>query len=106
MVVPTATANYEVELRSGVLFSQQKSVTRASNISLLLAIVGLFAATGISNAMKRLVYDRSGMSFRSRSRPLVREYRALYGRDRNYWAYLFAWLVFSLGMVGFALLPK
>ena len=69
-------------------------------------MVGLFVANGVSNAMERLVYNRSGKSFRLLSRQLVREYRALYGQDRNYWGYCFSLLAFSLGMVGFALFPK
>ena len=75
-------------------------------ICLVAAMAGLFIANGVSNAMKRLVYNRSGKSFRRLSRQLVREYRALYGQDRNYWAYCFSWLAFSLGTAGFALFPK
>jgi ABC-type dipeptide/oligopeptide/nickel transport system permease component len=86
--------------------SRKKRLNKASTVFFVVAMAGLFAANGTSNAMKRLVYNRSGKSFRLLSMQLVREYRALYGQDRNYWAYLFAWLVFSLGMVGFALLPK
>jgi hypothetical protein len=81
-------------------------VNKASTISFVVAMAGLLAANGVSNAMKRLVYNRSGRSFRLFSVQLVREYRVLYGQDRNYWAYCLAWLAFSLGMVGFALLPK
>jgi len=55
--------------------------------------------------MKRLVYNRSGKSFRPLSRQLLREYRALYGQDENYWAYCFSWLAFILGMAGFMLFP-
>jgi hypothetical protein len=69
-------------------------------------MVGLFIANGTSNTMKRLVYNRSGKSFRLLSKQLVREYRVLYGQDRNYWAYCFSWLAFSLGLVSFALFPK
>ena len=79
---------------------------KASTISLVLAGAGIFIANGVSNAMKRLVYNRSGRSFRLLSTQLVREYRALYGQDRNYWAYAFAWLAFALGVVGFALFAK
>jgi hypothetical protein len=67
---------------------------------------GIFVANGVGNAMKRLVYNRSGKSFRLLSRQLVREYRVMYGQDRNYWVYCFSLLVFSLGIVGFALFPK
>ena len=81
-------------------------MNKASTISFGVAMAGLFVANGVSNAMKRLVYNRSGRSFRLFSTKLVREYRAIYGQDRNYWAYCVAWLVISLGMVGFALFPK
>jgi hypothetical protein len=57
-------------------------------------MIGISFATGASNAMKRLVYNRSGKSFRPLSRQLVREYRALYGQDQNYWAYCFSLLAF------------
>ena len=92
--------------RSEQTARRESRVNKASTISFVVAAVGLFAANGISNAMRRLVYNRSGRSLRLLSMQLVREYRAQYGQDRNYWAYLFAWLVFSLGMVGFALFPK
>jgi hypothetical protein len=69
-------------------------------------MAGIFVANGVSNAMKRLVYNRSGKSIRLLSRKLVREYRVLYGQDRNYWVYCFALLVFLLGFVGFAVFPK
>jgi len=69
-------------------------------------MVGIIFATGASNAMKRLVYNRSGKSFRPMSRELVRQYRAIYGQDENYWAYCFSLLCFVLGMVGFLVLPK
>jgi hypothetical protein len=78
----------------------------ASTICFVVAAAGLFGANGVSNAMKRLVFNRSGKSFRVLSRQLVREYRALYGQDRNYWAYCFSWLAFSLGLAGFALFQK
>jgi hypothetical protein len=96
---------------SGVLFSSTISdagnrLNNASTISFVVAAVGLLVAYTVSNTMKRLVYNRSGRSFRSLSMQLVREYRALYGQDQNYWAYCFAWLAFSLGMAGFALFPK
>jgi hypothetical protein len=81
-------------------------VSEVSTICLVAAMAGIFVANGVSNAMKKLVYSRSGKSFRLLSRQLVREYRALYGRDRNYWAYCLSWLAFSLGAVGFALFPK
>jgi hypothetical protein len=69
-------------------------------------MAGIFVANGVSNSMKRLVYNRSGKSFRLLSRRLVREYRVLYGQDRNYWVYCFSLLVLSLSIVGFALFPK
>jgi hypothetical protein len=81
-------------------------MSKPSTICLVAAMAGLFIAIGVSNAMKRLVYNRSGKSFRRFSRQLVHEYRALCGQDRNYWAYCFSWLAFSLGMAGFALFPK
>ena len=84
----------------------KSSVSKASTICFIVAMTGLFFATGVSSAMKRLVYNRSGKSFRPLSRQLVREYRDLYGHDRNYWAYCFSPLAFSLGLAGFALLPK
>ncbi len=69
-------------------------------------MIGISFAFGASNVMKRLVYNRSGKSFRTLSRQLVREYCALYGRDQNYWAYCFSLLAVVLGMVGFAFFPK
>jgi hypothetical protein len=103
-------ANNGLDEPPSVLFSPRKtsqnSVNKASTISFLLALAGIFLANGVGNAMKRLVYNRSGRSFRVLSMQLVREYRALYGQDGNYWAYCFAWLAFGLGMVGFALFPK
>ncbi len=69
----------------------------------IVAALGLFAANGISNAMKWLVYDRLGKTSRVFSIQLVRQYRALYGQDRNYWAYCFCWLAFAVGLVGFAI---
>jgi hypothetical protein len=81
-------------------------VHKTSTFSLLVAAAGLFVANGVSNTMRRLVYNRSGKAFRLLSMQLVREYRALYGQDRNYWAYCFAWLAFFTGIVGFALFPK
>jgi len=66
-------------------------------------MAGIFVANGVSNAVKRSVYNRSGKSFRPLSRQLVREYRVLNGQGRNYWVYCFSLLVFSLGIVGFAL---
>ena len=81
-------------------------MSKLSMICFVGAMAGIFVANGVSNAMRRLVYNRSGKSFRVLSRQLLREYRALYGQDRNYWAYCFSLLAFSLGMVGFALLPK
>jgi hypothetical protein len=53
--------------------------------------------------MKRLIYNRSGKSFRVLSKQLVREYRAIYGQDQNYWAYCFSMLAFFLGMAGFVM---
>lgn len=85
---------------------RSSGVSEVSTICLVAAMAGIFVANGVSNAMKKLVYSRSGKSFRLLSRQLVREYRALYGRDRNYWAYCLSWLAFSLGAVGFALFPK
>jgi len=81
-------------------------VNKVATVSFVAAMAGLFVASGVSNAMKRLVYNRSGKSLRLLSRQLVREYRALYGQDRNYWAYCLGWLAFSLGAVGFAFFPK
>jgi hypothetical protein len=81
-------------------------VHKTSTFSLLVAAAGLFVANGVCNTMRRLVYNRSGKAFRLLSMQLVREYRALYGQDRNYWAYCFAWLAFLTGIVGFALFPK
>jgi hypothetical protein len=81
-------------------------MSKASSICFAAALAGLFVASGVSNAMKRLVYRRSGKSLRLLSRQLVREYRGLYGQDRNYWAYCLSWLAFSLGLAGFALFPK
>jgi hypothetical protein len=69
-------------------------------------MIGISFATGASNAMKRLVYNRSGKSFRPLSRQLVREYRSLYGQDQNYWAYCFSMLAFCLGVAGFMVFPK
>ena len=69
-------------------------------------MIGLLIATAVSNAMKRLVYNRSGKSLRPLSRQLVREYRVLYGQDRNYWAYCFSLLTFAIAMAGFVLSPK
>jgi hypothetical protein len=84
----------------------ESRVNKASTICFVVAMMGLFIATGASNARKRLVYNRSGKSFRLLSAQLVREYRTLHGQDRNYWAYCFAWLTFSVGVVGFAFFPK
>jgi hypothetical protein len=61
----------------------RNSVAKASTISFILAMVGIFLANGVSNAMKRLVYNHSGRSFRILSMQLVREYRALCGQDRK-----------------------
>ena len=69
-------------------------------------MVGIVVANGTSYAMKRLVYNRSGKSLRRLSRELVREYRAVYGRDQNYWAYCYSLIAFCLGMAGFVLFPK
>jgi hypothetical protein len=81
-------------------------VNKVSTICFVVAMAGLFVANGASNAMKRLLHNRSGKSFRLLSTQLVREYRVLYGQDRNYWAYCLAWLAFSFGAVGFAFFPK
>jgi hypothetical protein len=88
------------------VWGRKTSVSKVSTIGFVAAVAGLFFANGAANAMKRLVYNRSGKSFRILSRQLVFEYRALYGRDRNYWAYCLSWLTFSLGMAGFVLFPK
>lgn len=77
-----------------------------STLSFVVAMIALFFVFGVSNAMKRRVYNHSGKSLRPLSRQLVREYRALYGQDRNYWAYCFCMLFFSIGVAGFALFPK
>jgi ABC-type dipeptide/oligopeptide/nickel transport system permease component len=81
-------------------------MSKVSTICFFVAMAALFIAIGVSNDMKRSVYNRSGKSFRALSRQTVHEYRALYGQDRNYWAYCLSWLAFSLGMAGFALFPK
>jgi hypothetical protein len=81
-------------------------VSKVSTICFVVAIAGLFTANGVSNAMKRLVHNRSGKSLRIWSRQLVREYRALYGQDRNYLAYCVSWLAICFGMAGFAFIPK
>ena len=100
-----------LEMTRGVLFDNEQQgwecrVNKLSTISLVVAMAGMFAANGVSNAMKRLVYNRSGKSLRLFSTQLVREYRVLYGQDRNYWVYCLAWLAVSLGLVGFAFFPK
>ena len=79
-------------------------VNQPSTVFFVVAALGLFVANGISNAMKRLVYARVGKTFRVFSTQLVREYRALYGKDRNYWAYCLCWLGFAVGLLGFAFL--
>ena len=84
-----------------IVFTSNR-VHKASTFFLLVAGAGLFVANGVSNTMRRLVYNRSDKAFRLLSMQLVREYRALYGQDQNYWAYCFAWLAFSLEIVGFA----
>jgi hypothetical protein len=81
-------------------------MNKLSPISFVVAMAGMFAASGVGNAMKRLVYNRSAKSLRLFSTQLVREYRVLYGQDRDYWAYCLAWLAVSLGLVGFAFFPK
>lgn len=81
-------------------------MSKVSTVCFVVALIGIFLASGASNAMKRLVYNRSGKSFRPLSRQLVREYRALYGQDQNYWAYWSSLLAFFLGMAGFMLFPK
>ena len=104
-------ANNEPDAPRGVLLISTNNkarsiVNKASTISFVVAAAGIFVANGVSNTMKRLVYNSSGKSFRLLSMQLVREYRALHGQDRNYWAYCLAWLAFASGMVGFALFPK
>lgn len=79
---------------------------KVSTICFILAMIGIFLANASSNAMKTLVYNRSGKSLRTLSRQLVREYRALYGQDQNYWVYCFSLIVFGLGTAGFMLFPK
>jgi hypothetical protein len=69
-------------------------------------MVGIFIANAVSNAMKRLIYNRSGKSFRVLSTQLVREYRSFYGQDRNYWVYCLSLLLSFLGMIGFMVFPK
>ena len=81
-------------------------MSKVSTIGFATAVIGMFFAAGTSNAMKRLLYNRSGKSFRPLSRRLVREYRALYGQDQNYWAYCFSLLAFFLGTAGFMVFPK
>jgi hypothetical protein len=81
-------------------------VVKASAICFGAALIGVALANGVSTTMKRLVYNRSGKSFRVFSRQLVQEYRALYGQDRNYWAYCFSMLDSLLGMLGFMIFPK
>jgi hypothetical protein len=81
-------------------------VNRLSTICFAAAMVGFFVANGVSHAMKRLVYNRSGKTLRPLSTKLVREYRSLYGKDRNYWVYCVGWLVACLGLAGFAFFPK
>jgi hypothetical protein len=71
----------------------------------VVAMIAIFFANGVSNAVKRLVWNRSGKSFRPLSRQLVREYSAACRPDRNYWAYCFSLLVLFLGMAGFVFLP-
>ena len=68
-------------------------------------MIAIFFANGVSNAVKRLVWNRSGKSFRPRSGQLVREYGAACRQDRNYRAYCFSLLVLFLGMAGFVFLP-
>jgi hypothetical protein len=80
-------------------------VSKAATICFFAAAIGITFANGAGNAMKRLVYNRSGKSFRPLSRQLVREYRALYGQDQNYWAYCLSLLTFFLGMAGFIIFP-
>jgi hypothetical protein len=71
-------------------------VSKVPTICFVVAMIGIFFANGSSNAMKRLVYNRSGKSFRVLSRQLVREYRA----------YCFSMLAFFLGIAGFVVFPK
>ncbi len=54
-------------------------MNQASTVSFVVGALSLFVANGISNAMRRLVYGRSGRTFRVFSMQLVRDYRALYG---------------------------
>lgn len=81
-------------------------MSEVSTICFVVAMIGIVFACGASNAMKRLVYNRSGKSLRPLSRQLVREYRALYGQDQNYWAYYFSLLAFFVGIAGFMVFPK
>jgi len=75
-------------------------VGKVSTICFVAAAIGIAFANGSSNAMKRLVYNRSGKSFRVLSRQLLREYRALYGQDENYWALpFFTSLLFRHGRI-------
>jgi hypothetical protein len=69
-------------------------------------MIGVYLGMGVGNAMKRSVYYRSGKRFRVPSRQLVREYRALNGKDLNYWAFCFSLLALFLGMAGFMWFPK
>jgi len=78
----------------------------ASAIFFAVAILGIFTANGVRNGMRRLLYNRSGRTFRFLSERLVREYCAQFGKDRHYWAYVLAWLAFSLGAMGFAVFAK
>jgi hypothetical protein len=81
-------------------------VPKASTLCFAVAAIGIALANGSSNAMRRLVYNRSGKLLRVLSRQLVREYRALYGQDKNYWAYYGSLVAFFLGITGFILFPK
>jgi hypothetical protein len=51
----------------------ESRVSRVSTIFFCAAMAGIFVANGVNNAMKRLVYNRSGKSIRLLSRKLVRE---------------------------------
>jgi len=57
---------------------------KVSNLFLAIALVAIYVQYGVSNAMRRLIYNRSGSQYRLSSMKLVREYRSQFGKDRNY----------------------
>jgi hypothetical protein len=81
-------------------------MTRLPDICFACAMVAILIGTGVSRTMQRLVSRSAGIAPRLTSRELVREYRARYGQDRNYWAYRLSWLMLGIGLAGFVLLPK